>query len=90
MLDPIGLGFILFFAIVMFIQFSGMLLHRVETTKVVLSTATISGSQKDYSDFSQLIQEVSFHDVEADPYLQAQWSTDDIYSENVSSKNTHN
>ncbi|XP_028966439.1 chitin synthase-like [Galendromus occidentalis] len=58
MLDPIGLGFILFFAIVMFIQFSGMLLHRVETTKVILSTAKIAASEGDYSDFSQLIKEV--------------------------------
>ncbi|XP_022698003.1 uncharacterized protein LOC111265514 isoform X4 [Varroa jacobsoni] len=42
-LDPIGLGFVVFFAVVLFVQFLGMLLHRLETFKYVLAVATVRG-----------------------------------------------
>lgn len=43
-LEPIGLVFVLFFAIILFIQFTGMFLHRFETLCHVLSTTSIFGN----------------------------------------------
>ncbi|KAH7967299.1 hypothetical protein HPB49_023929 [Dermacentor silvarum] len=51
-LEPIGLIFVIFFAVIMVIQFTGMLFHRFETMSHILASIELSCCQQKVEDVS--------------------------------------
>lgn len=80
-LEPIGLVFVLFFGVILFIQFIAMIVHRFATISQILATTNLNWSCSNNEDEASAAAGASVDFAKALQRPQPQWDEDNMTDE---------